>query len=91
MKPVRLPLSEKSKHYFLLGDSTKADDPGYNIHLGKRSEINVKGTYSGNGTLWFGVDINKENLTVEAIDNQGNSVHGLNGAISVNRNPYCSG
>lgn len=78
---------EKSKHYFLLGDSTKADDPGYNIHLGKRSEINVKGTYSGNGTLWFGVDINKENLTVEAIDNQGNSVHGLNGAISVNRNP----
>ena len=47
MKPVRLPLSEKSKHYFLLGDSTKADDPGYNIHLGKRSEINVKGTYSG--------------------------------------------
>ncbi len=78
---------EKSKHYFLLGDLTKADDPGYNIHLGERSEINVKGTYSGNGTLWFGVDINKENLTVEAIDNQGNSVHGLNGAISVNRNP----
>lgn len=78
---------ELSKHYFFLGDSQQEDDPGYNIHLGKSSEINVKGTYPGNGTVWFGTSIDKKNLTVEAEDPNGNRVFGLNGAIKVNANP----
>ena len=92
MKPVRLPLSKNQNTTFCSEIRQKADDPGYNIHLGKRSEINVGGTYMA-GTVHFGSALisTKENLTVEAIDNQRKQRSWIKRGHFCKPKSYCSG
>ena len=85
-------LTDKYHTYALiLGDSTREDDPGYEIRLGKNSYINVEGIYKGNGTLTFGsewkdgkLEVNRNAVllrTVERQDNGEASVLNLNVAV----------